>query len=62
MSRKADPNRQPHPNRPKEFSISARFPPEVFQRIHAIAAANHRSLNFVVNELVREGLDHHVPS
>lgn len=57
MPRSADPDRQPHPKDIGGFSISARFPKDVFAEIHRIAKEDERSLNYVVNQLVRAGLD-----
>jgi hypothetical protein len=56
MPRTADPNRTPHPKDLGGFSISARFPKDVFAQIHEIAQNDQRSLNFVVNQLVKAGL------
>lgn len=56
MSRTADPERKPHPKDLGGFSISARFPKDVFAQIHRIAQDDKRSLNFVVNQLVEAGL------
>lgn len=56
MPRVANPDRKPHPKDPDGFSISARFPREVFHEIQQLAAKDQRSLNFIVNKLVEKGL------
>jgi len=56
MSRVANPDRAPHPKHGGLFSMTARFPKEVFAQLHAIALRDERSLNFVVNELVQAAL------
>ena len=56
MPRIANPNRKPHPKDPEGFSISARFPKELFAEIRRLAERDQRSLNFIVNKLVEKGL------